>query len=163
MNTPQWYVVLTKPKQEQLAAERLQQQGGEVFLPLFEVERMYKGKRCKRQEPLFPGYLFLQTHADSGLLSKVRSTIGARQLLTFGNQPVTVNDLLINDLRQRCGVIHNVPLFKSGQKVSLREGPFRNYEAIFKEYDGNERAIILLGLLGQQNELVVELSELGEP
>ncbi|UZK03132.1 transcription/translation regulatory transformer protein RfaH [Venatoribacter cucullus] len=163
MNTPQWYVVLTKPKQEQLAAERLQQQGGEVFLPLFEVERMYKGKRCKRQEPLFPGYLFLQTDADSGLLSKVRSTIGARQLLTFGNQPVTVNNLLINDLRQRCGVIHNVPLFKSGQKVSLREGPFRNYEAIFKEYDGNERAIILLGLLGQQNELVVELSELGEP
>ncbi|QQD21924.1 transcription/translation regulatory transformer protein RfaH [Oceanospirillaceae bacterium ASx5O] len=163
MNTPQWYVVLTKPKQEQLAAERLQQQGGEVFLPLFEVERMYKGKRRKRQEPLFPGYLFLQTHADSGLLSKVRSTIGARQLLTFGNQPVTVNNLLINDLRQRCGVGHNTPLYRTGQKVSLKEGPFRNYEAIFQEYDGDERAVILLTLLGQQNELVVELGELSQP
>lgn len=163
MNTPQWYVVLTKPKQEKIAAERLQQQGGDVFLPLFEVERMVKGKRCKRQEPLFPGYLFLQTHADSGLLSKVRSTIGARQLLTFGNQPVTVNDLLINDLRQRCGVGDNVALYKTGQKVSLKEGPFRNYEAIFQEYDGDERAVILLTLLGQQNELVVELNELSQP
>src|SRR5690606_41593080 len=119
MNTPQWYVVLTKPKQEQLAAERLQQQGGEVFLPLFEVERMYKGKRCKRQEPLFTGYLFLQTHADSGLLSKVRSTIGARQLLTFGNQPVTVNNLLINELRRRLCVGRNQALYKTGEKLSL--------------------------------------------
>ncbi len=104
-----------------------------------------------------------RSHADNGLLAKVRSTIGARQLLSFGNQPVTVNDLLINDLRQRCGVAHNTPLYKAGQKVSLKEGPFRNYEAIFQEYDGDERAVILLTLLGQQNELVVELNELSQP
>ncbi len=160
MTQPQWYVVLTKPRQEKIAAERLQQQGGHVFLPLFEVERVVKGKRRQQQEPLFPGYLFLQADPGSVLLSKVRSTIGARQLLTFGSQPITVNELLINDLRQRTSSGDNAPLYKTGQKVSLKEGPFRNYEAIFQEYDGDERAIILLSLLGQQNELVVELNEL---
>lgn len=160
MNQPQWYVVLSKPKQEKTAAERLRQQGGEVFLPVFRRERVVRGKRVQTEEPLFPGYLFLLTTPDNPLLYKVRNTIGARKLLIFGNQPVTVNPLLINDLRLRSSHGDNTPLYKTGQKVSLKEGPFRNYEAIFQEYDGGERAIILLSLLGQQNELVVELNEL---
>ncbi len=155
-----WYVVLTKPRQELRCQEQLQEQGGEVFLPMLEVEKLQRGKKIKKWEPLFPGYLFLQTACDNALLGKVRSTLGARQLLSFVNTLVTVNDCLITDIKHRCMQLEKPELFKVGQKVRMLDGPFKDYEALFHKYDGTERAVILLTLLNQQNELVVELAQL---
>lgn len=155
-----WYVVLTKPKQELRAQEHLERQGGVVFLPMFANERIIRGKRVERQEPLFPGYLFLQTDAQGELLSKVRSTLGVRQLLAFAGQVMTVDNRLIEDLRQRSYAETSIQQFSAGQAVTLKSGPFQHYQAIFKEHDGSERGIILLGLLGQQNELLIELTDL---
>ena len=156
----QWYVVLTKPKQELRAQENLERQGGVAFVPMFTNERICRGKRVVRQEPLFPGYLFLQTQAQGELLSKVRSTFGVRQLLTFANQVMTIDDRIIDDLRQRSSTISPTQQFMVGQIVTLKNGPFQHYQAIFKAYNGDERCIILLGLLGKQNELVIELADL---
>ncbi len=155
-----WYVVLTKPKQELRAQNNLERQGGVVFVPMFANERISRGKRIVRQEPLFPGYLFLQTDTQSELLSKVRSTFGVRQLLSFAGQVMTVDNRIIEDLRQRSNSETPVQQFSAGQTVTLNSGPFQHYQAIFKEHDGCERGIILLGLLGQQNELLINLADL---
>ncbi len=155
-----WYVVLTKSKQELRAQDNLERQGGVVFVPMFSKERITRGKRVVRQEPLFPGYLFLQADAQSELLSKVRSTFGVRQLLGFAGQVMTVDNRIIKDLRQRSNSETPVQQFSAGQTVTLNSGPFQHYQAIFKELDGNERGIILLGLLGQQNELLIDLADL---
>ena len=48
-----WYVVLTKPKQERRAEEHLVAQGGEVFLPRLQLEKIRKGKRIKVIESLY--------------------------------------------------------------------------------------------------------------
>lgn len=155
-----WYVVLTKAKQELRAQDKLERQGGVVFVPMFARERIISGKRVVRQEPLFPGYLFLQADAQSELLSKVRSTFGVRQLLSFAGQVMTVDNRIIEDLRQRSNCERTAPQFSAGQAVTLNSGPFQHYQAIFKEHDGCERGIILLGLLGQQNELLIDLADL---
>lgn len=159
-----WYIVLTKPRQEARAQEnlenQLQGQAGEVYLPMLKIERVTQGKRTLKTEPLFPGYLFLRLEKNSPVFSKVRSTFGVNKLLCFGATPVTIDERLIEDLRQRSATGESAPQFKTGQKVELTEGPFRHYQALFKEYKGSERAIILLTLLGQQNELIVELNEL---
>jgi transcription antitermination factor NusG len=44
--------------------------------------------------------------------------------------------------------------------VRINTGPFKDYLALFKEYDGEKRAIVLLNLLDQQRELVVKLTQL---
>lgn len=156
----QWYVVLTKPRQERRAKENLEYQGAHVFSPLFRREYIVRGKRILRQEPLFPGYLFLKSNSADPLLSKVRSTFGASGLLYFGSQLAIMGSLLVDDLQQ-CTVYNERDLLhKKGQKVALRSGPFQYTEAIFQEYDGAKRAIILLSLLGQQSQLLVEVSEL---
>ena len=157
-----WYVVVTKPRQETRAYENLEHQGGEVFLPMLQTEVIKQGRRTLKSEPLFPNYLFLRLDKDSPLFAKIRSTFGVNKLLSFGGNPVTIDSRLIEDLRLRTTVGDNLPQFQIGQKVELKEGPFRHYQALFKEYKGEDRAIILLTLLGQQNELVVELAELNK-
>ena len=155
-----WYVVLTKPKQELRAQDNLERQGGSVFLPMLAIERISRGQRVMRQEPLFPGYLFLQADAQDSILSKVRSTMGARQLLTFASQVMTIDQRIIDDLRQRSNTENTPQQFNAGQSVTLNNGPFQHYQALFKEYDGAERGIILLSLLGKQNELLIQLADL---
>lgn len=155
-----WYIVVTKPRQEARAHDNLESQGGEVFLPMLQTEVIKQGRRTLKSEPLFPNYLFLRLDKDSPLFAKIRSTFGVNKLLSFGGNPVTIDSRLIEDLRLRTTVGDNLPQFKTGQKVELKEGPFRHYQALFKGYKGEERAVILLTLLGQQNELIVELTEL---
>lgn len=162
-----WYVVLTKPKQEERAEEHLSAQGGEVFLPRIRLEKVRKGKRVCNVEPLFPGYLFVNVAGCEHLIGSIRSTRGVRQLLRFGIQPLEVNPVLINDLRHRCidtGInganadAISKACFEQGQRVEVTSGPFKDYQAIFKQFDGEHRAIILLNLLNQQQELLVDLA-----
>ena len=155
-----WYVVLTKSRQEQRAADNLSNQGGEVYLPMFSVERIKNGKRTQQQEVLFPGYLFLKAAEQGLLMSKIRSTYGVRGLLKFGEQPVTIAEQLIQDIRQRSQSVTLGAGFKPGQSVQLTDGPFKDYQAIFHSFNGQERAVILISLLGQQNKLLVDLAQI---
>lgn len=72
-------------------------------------------------------------------------------------------------MRHRCGDLNQhgegfedsrQQVFKEGQVVDITSGPFKAYQAIFKQFDGEQRAIILLDLLSQQQELLVELKQL---
>ena len=155
-----WYVVLTKPRQEERALQHLHEQGGKVFLPYLQVEKVRSGVLNKKQEVMFPGYLFLKSKSDSPLLNKVRSTPGARMLLRFGVEPVVVHQALIENLKGQCFDELSETVFKIDQQVRINSGPFKDYLALFKEYDGEKRAIVLLNLLNQQQELAVELNQL---
>lgn len=155
-----WYVILTRPRQEQRAADNLSNQGGEVYLPTLEVERIRRGKKCLVEEIMFPGYLFLRLPTDGPLLGKIRSTFGVRGILRFGDEPVTIANQLIEDIRKRSQT-PPPPQFTSGQSVQLISGPLRDYQAIFHSYSGKDRATILIRLLGQQNRLLVDLAQIG--
>lgn len=166
-----WYVVLTKPKQEERAEEHLRAQGGEVFFPRLQLERICKGKCIDVVEPLFPGYLFVNIEDCEQLVGTIRSTRGVRQLLRFGSEPLEVNNGLIADLRSRCNQKIEKYLdendlqaqhcfYKLGQKVEVTSGPFKAYQAIFKEFEGEARAFVLLNILNQQQELLIELEQL---
>ena len=46
--------------------------------------------------------------------------------------------------------------YNAGDKVEINEGPFKGLGAIYKTKDGLERSILLITMLGQQNEVAVE-------
>lgn len=159
MNTD-WYVVITKPRQEIRAQEHLLAQGGQVFLPLIENESIKHGKRVTKLEALFPSYLFVNADNNPSLLNSVRSTRGVNRLLSFGIEPLKVSGALINDMRKRLEKNQEKSVLSEGQKITIKRGPFKDYEAIFSEYDGEKRAIVMLNLLNQQQALLVELDNL---
>lgn len=71
-----------------------------------------------------------------------------------------VPDEVINTLLQRENPdsgLHqdNRPLFCAGEPVKLVEGPLAGMEGIFAQEDGEERAIVLLELLGKTNKIRV--------
>lgn len=156
----QWYLIQCKPRQEVRAEENLRNQHFPCYCPLHSVEKVHKGKRTVTQQPLFPGYLFINLCKLTDSWHSIRSTRGVRRLVTFADQPLAVPDEIIDDLQARLASIGDKPLFEEGTQVTITEGPFKDLDAIFCKADGEERAIILLNLLHRQQHIRVPLKAL---
>ena len=170
-NTPTWFTVYTKPRQERIALEHLQRQGFHCYLPLAENPYQKSKKTVgatsvatqKKPEPLFPRYLFLNAAPTQQSLAPVRSTRGVATLVRFGNKLVEVSERVIRNIENRqdpeTGLVKLDPVpVTPGDKVKVFDGPLAGIEGIFQEPKGEARALLLLSLLGRQS--VVEVNAL---
>jgi len=156
MATSNWLLLQVKPRQEMRALENLERQQGVCYCPLIRVEKLSRGKRVYGEEPLFPGYLFI--NMDSGrsdlTYAAVRSSRGVSKIVSFGVEPIKVPDALLDQIKHReqtdsMGLISK-DLPQSGDSISITEGPFRGLKAVFSHTDGVQRSIVLINLLNQQ-------------
>jgi transcriptional antiterminator RfaH len=148
-----WYLLYTKPRQEKLALQHLQNQAYEAYLPLVQVEKIRQGVRGLAEEALFPRYLFVQLdEAGSQSWAPIRSTVGVSQLVKFGNRFAGVSQELVQWVQEQVQVAKVHEQFQEGDAVTVTQGPFKGIEAIFKTYDGEKRAVLLLNLLTKMTE-----------
>jgi transcriptional antiterminator RfaH len=118
-----------------------------------QVEKIRQGARAGAEEALFPRYLFVQLDEDgSQSWAPIRSTQGVSQLVKFGHRFAEVSQELVQWVQEHAKTNKVEEQFKSGDLVRITEGPFRGFEAIFKTYDGEKRAILLLNLLTKMTE-----------
>ena len=156
----QWYLVQCKPRQEARAEHNLRNQYFSCYCPSHAVEKIRHGKRVVIQQPLFPGYLFINLCKLNDSWHSIRSTRGVLRLVTFADEPLAVSDDIINDLQGRLERIGDKPLFHEGAPVTIIDGPFKDLDAVFCKADGEERAIILLSVLHRQQQIKVPLQAL---
>jgi transcriptional antiterminator RfaH len=149
--TTAWYLVHTKPRQEDVALSNLERQGYQCYLPQMRMERVRRRKAEVATEPMFPRYLFIRLDSsDQGKSwSPIRSTLGVSQLVHFGARAAKVDDTLVALLRQRERALPTEAMFHSGDSVVIADGPFAGIEAIYKTADAERRAFILLEILSK--------------
>lgn len=160
---PSWYVVHCKGGESFRAAEHLVNQGYEIFHPVLQVQKKRGGKLVWIDEPLFPHYLFISLDRIASNWRPIRSTRGVLRIVTFGQQPLPVEESLIATLREHgtAGQAGDANVyFKAGEKVEITHGPFKNLLAIFANHKGEERAIVLLNALNRQQRLEVPVAHL---
>lgn len=156
-----WFAVFSKPRREMEATEQLERQGFSTFLPQVRVRRRLRGQWRAVIEPMFPRYLFLQAIPGLDDLRPIRSTYGVVGLVRFGGEPHPVSEALIVELQRLCamddGVLNLPEPLVPGSRVRILEGPFAGYEATLLSQHGNNRARVLLQLLGQGHAVQVPL------
>jgi transcriptional antiterminator RfaH len=155
-----WYLVQTKPRQEELAYEHLSRQGYECYLPRFKAQRVRRGRIHRLIEPLFPRYLFiaLGQSAQSRSWSPIRSTQGVSTLVRFGQEPARVQPEVVDQIRAQEHEIPEASAFAPGERLLITQGPFKGLEGVFQMLDGEQRAMVLLELLGKPVRVPVEVS-----
>lgn len=156
LNSPRWYLIQTKPRQESRAEEHLCRQHFECYRPLRASPSA--SPQARHAEPLFPGYLFIRLDRDQDNWYPIRSTRGVSRMVSFGGQPLPVQDELIEQLRRRLAVPAaqaSPPRFNAGERLHVSAGAFQDLEAIFVAEDGAQRSIILLNLLQRQQKVSV--------
>lgn len=157
-----WYVIFTKPREEARALLNLEQQGYTCYCPMICIEKQCRGKVSLVNEPMFSRYLFIQL--DFSPFGKswhsIRSTLGVSNLLMFGTEYARIDDQLLQSLRTRQAAFSQAPqaLFKKGERVLIHEGPFSGLEAIYHSTSGENRALLLIEMLGKPTKLKLQPS-----
>jgi transcriptional antiterminator RfaH len=160
----QWYVVHTKSKQEKIAKENLERQGYHCFLPFGKRVRRRRGNRYLMIEPFFPRYLFVSLDLGETNISPIRSTVGVQGLVRFGGCVLPVPGAIMEVIKNQAGpegiIEQETDNFKAGQNVRIEEGVMAGYQAIFHSQSPQERAILLLNVLGRQSKVEVPLASI---
>lgn len=158
---PRWYAIYTHPKQEDRANMNLRAWGVETFNPqLLETRRnIYTGAPIKVVKNLFPRYLFAKFKA-SELIHKVSYTRGVKSVVNFGGGAAAIDDEVITIIKSQVGEDNFIRMgydFKAGDKVVIKDGPFRNLTGIFdKKIKNTDRVRILLEAITYDVHLIIE-------
>ena len=162
LSTESWYLVHTKPRQEDIALVNLERQGYECYLPQMRIERIRRRKAEVATEPMFPRYLFirLDSSEQGKSWSPIRSTLGVSQLVHFGSRAAKVDDSLVDLLRQRERSLPTEAMFQTGESVVITYGPFAGIEAIYQTADAERRAFILLEILSKPVSMQIHTGRL---
>ena len=146
-----WYLIKTKPRQEKIAIANLENQNYRVYCPNALINN--------RDQFLFPGYLFIQLDNRSQDWSPIRSTRGILNFVRFGLSYAKIPDPIIEFIRinekNTANKIKNINDYKKGDKVQVTDGIFKNCVAIFQSIKSDERVLILLNLLGQEQTIKI--------
>jgi len=155
-----WYTLHSQPRKEDLLWQQVLAQGYDCFYPRLKVQPV--NPRARKIQPYFPGYLFVHVDLDAVGISTFQWMPYGTGLVSFGGEPATVPEPLIQALRRRIVEIAEAggQLFdavKPGDSIYIHSGPFAGYEAIFDaRLPGTERVRVLLKMLNQR-KLPVEL------
>jgi len=159
-----WYLIHSKPGQENTAKEQLQRQGFETYLPLAPAFRKRRGRTIRVIAPMFPRYLFIHLSNETDDWGPIRSTIGVSTLVRFGMEPARVPDALIQAIADREDADGVVSLPKQqlqpGQPVRIATGPFEGYEAVFSSLQPRDRVIVLLKIAENYVKINVDQSDI---
>jgi len=150
-----YWVAMTKASSENLAEHHLKRQGFIPYLPRY-LSRIGKEIKVKI---LFPRYLFIKEELQ---WHSIHGTRGITRLLMRESTPAVIPDKIIENLRMKedhKGFISlpEPPKFRSGEKVRVVNGSLEGYSALYDGMRPNERARVLIDMLGQQ--IQVELDE----
>ena len=158
--TAQWYALYSKPMKEHLVREQLELHQIESYYPCLHVKPV--NPRAHKIRPYFPRYVFGHMDWERFNLAMLQWLPGIVGIVSFGGIPSAIPDHLIAAIKRHVEEINAVggellDRLKRGDIVSIHDGAFRGYEAIFdSRISGEERVRVLLKLLSKR-QLSLEL------
>ena len=149
VNGPRWYCIQTRPNQEQIAVEHLNNQDFENHYPTI-VMVSPKGNRNTR--PLFPNYLFVHLDLQEERWKRVNGTRGVKRLLPTAESPIPLPEGFIEALMSRKIEALRPYLPEIGKSCRVLNGALVDREGICVLSEP-ERVELLMWILGREQRV----------
>src|SRR6201996_1712187 len=152
-----WYALWVRSRHEKSVSEILTGKGFETFLPMHKSRRRWSDRIQEVDLPLIPGYVFCRFDAANRL--PVMTTPGLVQIVSTGKTPQAVDESEMNSLitAVEAGVhLQLWPFLRTGQRVSIEEGPLRSLEGILISTKGSDQLILSISLLQRSVAVAVD-------
>ena len=126
-NKRNWRAVYTKPRSEKKVAERLEEQGIEVYCPTQITLRQWSDRKKKVSAPGFPSYVFVKV--GERLKDEVLQDPGVMNYVYWLGRPAVIRDEEIEEIRSFLGELTNASIevhqIEEGQDVKITAGPLK--------------------------------------
>jgi transcription elongation factor/antiterminator RfaH len=147
-----WYVLHTRSHFENVVHKSLQGKKKEIFLPKMRVRSRRKDRKKMIDVPVFPGYVFVRTTLKPAEHLDILKTVGAVRLIGSSAGPAAVPDATIESLRIMTAAPESIitgARFQKGDRVRVIDGPFAGVTGVFSRYQGQDRVVVEIEILGR--------------
>lgn len=153
-----WYAISAKHNLELLAAENIERQNFNTYLPKV-LKKPNKKKSFNKTlyGAFFPGYLFVELDLQKDRWQKINSTIGVKKIVSIGSCPIPIPNKIIDEIKKVAdenGVVRENKQFNKNEEIIIDAGLFSGSKGIFdRRVPGENRVKVLLNLMGVSTSL----------
>lgn len=134
-----WLVVYTKPRNEKVVAERIEQLGVESYCPLRRSKNRWSDRWKWVEKPLFTSYCFVRINPSKRDI--LHSIPGLVRFLFWNGSPAIVQDAEIEKLKTWLHDLDHesieVLTFAPGERVLVGSGPLMDLKGSVEGKSGN--------------------------
>ncbi len=140
-----WFAIRTRSRHEKVAAQQLETQQIETFLPLVTQVHHWSDRRMQVEMPLFSGYAFVRVAPGASDRLRVLRTHGVVSFVGIHGEGIPIPDSQIEDIRTL--LAHKVPFknhtfLRVGQRVRIRGGALDGVEGILSAHNQDRSLVI---------------------
>jgi len=153
-----WMVASYKINQLKRLEGNLQNQDFTYYNPTINI---IKDNLSPKEEPLFPGYIFIYANLDN--YQKIKYTKGISNIIQFNNNIAILADEEIRELKKIEKNSISKPIIQRiyvGQEGTMTEGPFKGSLITIASLPKNERINIFIHILGTKRKVNASLGEI---
>jgi transcriptional antiterminator NusG len=170
-----WFVVHTysnfenqakKSLEEKIRLEGLQDQFGQILIPMEQVVEMVKGEKKTSKRKFFPGYIFVQMELNDRTLHVVKNTPKVTGFPGVGphDMPRPISDKEVEKLTSQIseGAVKPKPKvqFEEGDTVRVIDGPFANFNGTVEEVNPEKgRVKVLVSIFGRSTPVELDFMQ----
>ncbi|MEL0237989.1 MAG: transcription termination/antitermination NusG family protein [Gammaproteobacteria bacterium] len=148
-----WLVATYKINEIKRVEENLSNQNFNYYLPKIVIKKV---NSCIKEEVMFPGYIFIQSHIDE--FSSLKYTKGIKNIIKFGKNISFMTDAEIRSINKLEESSKLEPIISEphiGQEVMIKKGSLKGNLAKICSFPSKNRIGILLYFLGSQRRITI--------
>ncbi|HPS20218.1 MAG TPA: transcription termination/antitermination protein NusG [Candidatus Omnitrophota bacterium] len=166
-----WYVIHTQTGREQSVKKGLERMLelnpdaktliSNVFIPTEKVAEVRSGEKKITERKFFPGYILVEMELNDKSWYLIKNTAGVTGFVGSKTKPVALGEDEVAEILEQTkeGKSKPVPkiLFKDGEVVRVKEGPFKNFSGTIEETNLEKGKIkVMISIFGRATPVDLE-------
>jgi transcription antitermination factor NusG len=157
-----WYVLQTRPRNEDIVYRQIKLKGIEAFLPQVEKIRIWSDRKKKIYLPLFPGYIFVHANEEERFKA-ISNTAGAIRYVFFEGRPAVIKDreikLIEDSIKEPEKITLDEKRIGKGDDIIVTHGIFKGMKGKVNEFRGNYKLTVNLEELSYSFSIILSSGE----
>lgn len=175
MSNMRWYAVqafsgfeksVQKGIEERVARSGLQDQFGQILVPIEEVVEMKSGQKTISERKLYPGYVLVQMNMSDESWHLVKSTPRVTAFIGGSAQkPTPIKDKEVDIILQRIDDSKSNPIqkltFEKGESVRVIDGPFKDFSGNVEDINYEKSKLrVSVVIFGRSTPVELDFSQI---
>ena len=177
-----WFVVhaysgfeksVQRALQERIRRASMQDQFGQILVPVEEVVEMRSGQKNISERKFFPGYILVEIETEEGADGKkipdstwhlVKNTPKVTGFVGSGNRPVPLSqeeaDQIFVQVKESIEKPKPKYTFERGEGVRIIDGPFSNFQGVVEEVNLDRNTLkVMVTIFGRSTPVELEFGQ----